>query len=261
MQFLKKNYEKILLGLVLLGLVAAAAFLPFVVMTEKQKLSDARLTITKRPVRPLEPLDLNRFESAIRQTDGSLPLDFATTNRVLNPVRWLRGPNGPVRILPGSELEKLEVIKITPLYLSIGLENVNVSDSGARYVVVVERQAAAKPGQRGRRPYYLSPGDKNDVFTLREVRGPQDAPAALLFELADSGETISIAKDKPFKRVDGYTVDLRYTPESRSYNGRRLGDKIVAGGEEYKIVAITQNEVVLSAPNGKKYTRPYNATP
>jgi hypothetical protein len=40
MDFLKKNYEKILLGVVLLGLAVAVGFLPFKIASEKQKLKD-----------------------------------------------------------------------------------------------------------------------------------------------------------------------------------------------------------------------------
>jgi len=69
-------------------------------------------------------------------------------------------------------------------------------------------------------------------------------------------------KDKPFKRVDGYMADLRYVPEDRRFVGRRVGDRITLAGEDYNIVAITENEVVLSAKsNQKKWTIKYSPTP
>jgi hypothetical protein len=104
-------------------------------------------------------------------------------------------------------------------------------------------------------------GEKKEFFTLREVKGPAENPAVLVLQLGDSEEPISISKERAFQRVDGYTVDLRYTLENRTFPARRVGDKIKIAGEDYIIVAITQNEVVLSAPNGKKYTRPYNPGP
>ena len=55
MQFLKKNYEKILLGLVLLGLVVAAAYLPFRIDDEKQALHELRDKKFDYPVKPLPP--------------------------------------------------------------------------------------------------------------------------------------------------------------------------------------------------------------
>ena len=41
----------------------------------------------------------------------------------------------------------------------------------------------------------------------------------LVLKLADTGQTIQLSKDKPFRRVDGYTADLKYDPE----NGQLVG--------------------------------------
>ena len=259
MQFLKKNYEKILLGLVLLGLVVAVAFLPFLIDTERQAQEDRRRMKFDYPVSPLPPLETNRYNQTIKLASTTLVLDLSSTNKVVNPVRWVKGPNGPMKMTVGDEPKQLEITRIAPLYLNIVLDSINTSDSGSRYVVTVEQQAAAKPSLRAKKPYYLSVGDKKDVFTLREVKGPPDNPAALVLELSDSGEQISISRTKSYNRVDGYMADLLYKGDSRTFLYRRVGDKITIGGEGYNIVAITQNEVVLSAPNGKKYTIRYNA--
>lgn len=242
MQFLKKNYEKILLGLVLLGLVVAAAYLPFRIDDEKSALETLRKKRFEYPVDPLPPLETNRYEMALKRAGAPLSLDLASTNKLFNPVRWLKGPNGPVKMEVGSELEKLDVTNIKPLYLTINLDAVNMSDAGARYVIVVEQQAAPKPGQRGKKPYYVSVGDKKDVFALREIKGPPEAPTAAILELSDSGERVSITKEKPFRRVDGYMADLLYRAETRSFINRRVGDKLKIAGEEYNIVAITQKD-------------------
>jgi hypothetical protein len=260
MQFIKKNYEKILLGLVLFGLVAAAALLPLLVAGEKAGLDEERNKIINRQPKPLPPLELARYDVALKQADTPLGLDFSSTNKLCNPVRWLKGPYGIIKVLPGSELEKLEILKMTPLYLIISLDSVTPSDSGTRYGIAVEQQAAVKPGAK-RKLYYAGKGEKKEAFVLRDVIGSVETPE-LILELADAPEKpVAISKDKPFKRVDGYLADLRYAPENKSFPNRRVGDKIRIAGEDYNIVAITLNEVVLSAPNGKKYTRPYNAAP
>ena len=56
-------------------------------------------------------------------------------------------------------------------------------------------------------------------------------------------------------------VDMKYPPENRTFAGRRIDSTIFFGGNEYKVVAITQDEVVLSAPNQKKWTIKFSATP
>jgi hypothetical protein len=55
---------------------------------------------------------------------------------------------------------------------------------------------------------------------------------------------------------------LRFSPENKNFANRRVGDRLSIAGEEYNIVAISENEVVLSAKsNQKKWTIKYNAAP
>ena len=42
MDFLKKHYEKVMLGVVLLGLAVAVAVLPFMIASEKEKLEEMK---------------------------------------------------------------------------------------------------------------------------------------------------------------------------------------------------------------------------
>ena len=76
----------------------------------------------------------------------------------------------------------------------------------------------------------------------------------MILELSDTGQEVTLKKDAEFKRVDGYAADLRYSPESRTFAGKRVGDTIVIARETYNIVAITKTDVVLSASSGKKTT-------
>ena len=260
MQFLKKNYEKILLGLVLVGLVVAVVFLLFLVSSEKQRLEELRNSIINRPVKPLEAPVLTAQEGLIQRATLPVVLDLSTTNRLVNPLRWQKSANGqPFISESGPGFKILQVIKSTPLYFTISLDSVTLSDSGARYAIGVDQQAGAKP--KGKRQFYVSVGEKKEPFILREAKGPADNPTALVLELTDTGEQGSISKDKPFRRVDGYMVDMKYPPENRTFQNRRIDSTIFFGGNEYKIVAITQDEVVLSAPNQKKWTIKFSAAP
>jgi hypothetical protein len=268
MQFLKKNYEKILLGLVMCGLVVAVGFLPFLVTSEKAKLEEQRTSLISRPVRPLESPVTERYDLMLRQVKTPAALDLTSTNRLFNPLRWVKSPQQqvPWPQPPGRELDKLEIVRMTNLFLIVTLDTISTSDSGTRYGITVEKQAAAKANERGKRTAYAAKGDKKESFTLRDVKGPPENPTALILELPDADKPVSITKDKPFLRVDGYLADLKYSPENRSFPNRRANDpvngKIVVSGEQYNIVAILENEVVLSAAsNGKKYTIRYNAAP
>ena len=120
---------------------------------------------------------------------------------------------------------------------------------------------------RGRRTKYASKGEKveygerKESFVVRDVQGPPENPTALLLDLSDPEQTVSVAPNKPYQRVDGYLASLRYVPENRSIPNRREGDKFLVAGEEYSIVTITETEVILQGKNQKKWTIKYNPGP
>jgi hypothetical protein len=261
MDFVKKNYEKILLGFVLFGLVAAVVFLLILVGNEKQRLDDLRNSIINRPVRPLEPPLMTDADILLQRATHEVALDFGEPHRVFNPLRWVKNPTTGqlIKMMAGSITNQLQVTKSTPLYYTVSLDSVSMTESGARYGIGVDEQAGSRP--KGKQPYYMSVGEKKGPFILREVKGPPDNPTAVVLEFVDSGDQISISKEKPYRRVDGYMVDLKYLPENRTFPNRRVDSTINFGGSEYKVVAITQDEVVLSAPNQKKWTIRFSAAP
>ena len=58
MDFIKKNYEKIILSVVLLGVVGALVALPFVIQQDKEDTTAMVTSVTSPKVKPLDPLDL-----------------------------------------------------------------------------------------------------------------------------------------------------------------------------------------------------------
>jgi hypothetical protein len=77
----------------------------------------------------------------------------------------------------------------------------------------------------------------------------------LIIELGDTKEHVSVAKTKDFRRPAGFEVDLKYPVENKTFPNLRLGSTLTVGGDQYIIVAINENEVVMSARlNDKKYT-------
>ena len=271
MDFVKKHYEKILLGFVLLGLVGALVFLPFMIARDQQQLREWSYGFVHPKAMPLPGLDLGRETNALERLQSPYKLDFSTTNKLFNSVPWQRTPDGVLhKISAGNEVSLAVVTKITPLYLILTLDSVETNsietnELGARYVISMERQASALPSQRGKRQHYASVGDKvgekNDAFIVRSASGSPADPGTLklMVQLTDTGETATVSKDKPFRRVDGYTTDLKCDPEKKTWQGQRLGANLKFAGDDYIIVAIDQNSVVLSArSNQKKTTLPYN---
>jgi hypothetical protein len=266
MDFVKKHYEKILLGFVLLGLVVALVFLPYLISRDRAISDETRKGITSQSVAPLPPLDLTEQSNVIQRLQSSNMLDFETTNRLFNPVEWQKAKNNTViKIESGKEVgpQAVVITRITPLYLIVTLDSVGTNESGARYVISVERQAAVKAWQRNKRQHYALVGEKNEAFTVTTVKGLPEDPTQLVLRLTDTGETATVSKDKPFRRVDGYMASLKYSPkyspEAKTWEDQRIDDKLKFANDDYIIVAISENEVILSAKsNLKKTTLTYN---
>ena len=259
MDFLKKHYEKILLSVVLIGLVGALLYMAWSIPSEQQKVRQKGDVIIAGHVTPLTNLDLTAQSNIIAQLNSPYHLDFDTTNKLFNPVEWVRTPDGRLIKATGTSPHAAVVTSITPLYMALTLDSIETNELGARYVIGVERQAAPYPYMRRKQERYVSTDDaKKDVFTLLRVVGPPGNPDYLVLRLADSGETIQLSQSKPYRRVDGYTADVKYDPDKKSWTGQRLGNHLLFAGDDYTIVDISSNEVVLSAlSNQKKWTLRY----
>src|SRR5208337_3191249 len=116
MEFIKRNYEKIILSLVLLGLVGALAFMPFVIYYDQQQMEDKKATVIPRKVEPLPDLDLSREQAVLDRLKASYDLDFSKGHKLFNPVQWQKDKNGNL-VRAGDLGPNVAVVtKITPLY-------------------------------------------------------------------------------------------------------------------------------------------------
>jgi hypothetical protein len=258
MDFLKKHYEKIILSLVLLGLVGALVFLPVLISIDQQKLDDMKNAVLVKSPKPLPFLDMSQFDNVLGRLNSPVGYDFSTTNKLFNPMQWqITADKKLIKIKNGSEIgaEAVVITKIAPLYFVLTLDSVITNALGAppRYVIDVERPAAVNPALRRRTQRFASVDDpKTDIFTLQRVVGAAENPDQLILKLADTGETVTLSKDKPYQRPDAYTADLKYDPEKFSKTAQRIGAVLKCNGDDYNIIAISQNEVVLLQESNQK---------
>jgi hypothetical protein len=191
-------------------------------------------------------------------------VDFSAPNKLFNPMLWQKTADGRLIKVDATNIgpNAVAITKMVPLYLRLKLNDVTTTDSGARCKIVIENEAAVNLRDR-KKEKYCRLGDKNETFALRDIKTSPDDPtnAAVVLELNDTGQRATVTKDQPFQRVDGYMVDLKYAPENKTWSNRRVGASLSFNGEDYNIVAITENEVVLSAKsNQKKWTINYKAS-
>lgn len=260
MDFLKKNYEKFLLGVVLLALAVLALSLQFKIEHEKQALSDKRESLIMFHPSALKPIDETRFNAVYERLERPGGLDFSKSHNLFNPVQWQKAADGHlIKVQNGSEIgpQAVLVTKMNPLFTTITFES--IGESGSNYVVSVTRDADPNPKNRRKKSAIYEVGTKGDFVTLQEVKGAPDKPE-LNFIMEDTGEKIAVTMDSPHQRVDGYSVDLKYDPEKLVWPARRVGARLTFAGDDYAVAAINliatnQYEVVLSSKStGKKTT-------
>jgi len=259
MQFLKKHYEKILLGVVLAGLIGVLVFMLFYIAADKEEMDRHANDIINTSTKALPDLDLTTNSEAMTRLQSPFVLDFETGNKVFNPFEWVKtSGNVLVRKDIKTGPQVVAVTSITPLCLVLTLDQVVTNGTDVRYVFGVENQAAAMVWKRRKQEHYASKGDKNDTFILEDVKGAAENPDAFVLKLLDTGETVTLLPTKSFRRIDAYAADFRYDPEKRVFRDRRVGDKVSFGGTDYIVVEVSQNELILSdQSNGKKTPLPF----
>jgi hypothetical protein len=91
MDFLKKHYEKIILGVVLIGLAVAVAVLPFFISSEKDKLTQMKTAVLHPKVKPLTNLDLTLPEQALQANGHTRGNRFWAPKPVIQPDAMAKG--------------------------------------------------------------------------------------------------------------------------------------------------------------------------
>jgi hypothetical protein len=265
MEFLKKHYEKVILSVVLLGLLVAAALLPIWVANEKRALEEIENSIISTPRKELKPVNVSTNEATLQRLQKPEHLRLSSGHNVFNPVLWKRRPDGTLlKIQTGTEEgpAALTITGISPLYLRIEFDGAVGTGDNLQYRFKITREAERSPGKRAPTTRSVpNVGSKNDVFLLKEMK-PKDNPAEFVLELADTKETVTVTKDKPFSQVAGYIANLKYDPEKMTFLNRRLDDRLIFASDTNKIVAITATNVTVEAlSNTKRTTITYKGAP
>jgi hypothetical protein len=264
MQFLKTNYEKVLLSIVLLGLAIAAATLPLQVANVRAELEETRRTLTVRvKPKPFQPADewLANSRQTVARLQTPLDLELAGGHNLFNPVPWRRVDNRLIPIRDDSYFGPgaVKITQIRDLFLTVALDGIDQSEP-PRYRVSVLNETDSNPRPDTRTVSTASP--RNNLIELVGVEGPPAEPDALVLKVRGFDHAIRVAPGQKFQRVVGHAADLTYENTRQTWSNQRVGRTIRLNdqGENYKIVAIKHNEVVLESPAKKKTTLKHDAT-
>jgi hypothetical protein len=271
-QLCRQHYEKLILIAALLLLAAAVVYLYQASQEEERLIQEKPRELQRKAAKPVPPVNLAPFEAALKEATNRPTLNFSGKHNLFNPVKWQQArPGSPiVKVETGKEVgvESVQIVRITPLYLSIAFDRVATSGTApditvAGYQTVVTNEIATIPRMR-RLPQFIPPNTTNSqVFVLTEVKGPPEAPTEFIATLRDfNNEKISFGPGKPYTRIVGYEAELKYPVLGRTYPRLRKESAVDIDGEPYKIVDIAPTRVVLSDDsNGKRYAIEQVAAP
>jgi hypothetical protein len=263
MEFLKKHYEKIVLCLVLLGLAAAAVWMRMAIervhgsmgpAPEAPRRDTPRRGKATASSTTMPPLDLSSNEATLAQMTNLPSFTLSGDHNLFNSVTWKRKSDGTLLKIVKTGPDALVVTNITKLYTVIAYDHASGNGSGV-YVMAIQQHSDPQHPKRPVTEYAKKDEKmKSGLYIIRDIKGDADDPSELDLELPATGETVAVAKDKPYEWVDSCVADLRYENESKTLSKVHVNDFITLDGEQYKIVEITTNAVRIQFNRTTKVT-------
>ena len=260
MEQVKEHYEKAILGLAMLALVYVA----YGVFTDNSEEDIAKqIQDRSRPdleqKKEMSPMDMRRYHGTLARLENAKPLDLSNPHNLFNPVQWRVTRQGTtLKVELGNEIGAgaIELIETRPLYLKIEYRGTTGTAPNTRYRFAVTREAAEIKKKRLRMTTSAQLNDKDtrDLFTMIKIVGDPADPTAFELQLANNAGNITVEKGKLFQRIDGYTANLKYGPDNKTYANKRVRDKLFFADDGHNIVAIGKREVVLSTASTSKRT-------
>ena len=254
------HYEKIILSVILLALLAAAALLPFRVAQNRETIRQALELGERARKKEQQPVDTAAFESSLKRLRKAPDLDLSGGHNLFNPVVWKKGRDGTLfKVVKGDEDGPggLSISGIRPLKFVVEYDGIQTSGETKRYRFRVLDEG--KGGRGGGKRQVFATTDaasKKDLFVVTKVNGPADDPVSLEIRLTDSGQVATVSKEAPFERIAGYEADLEHKKLGGRFTNVRAKQPggIRLGSQTYNIVAITKDEVTVQSSTSKRWT-------
>lgn len=265
MDYLKNHYEKVILGVVLLGVVIFAALLPGKIQATQEGLREKLKAPEAGPPKMAKALEMGSFSSALAANANPAPMVLSGDHNLFNPVRWRRiiagQPPEPDRG-DDPDLKYLTVTAIRPLTNAVWFDSVSGTGTSMRYQFMVLNEGSAQPSSRRatRRSVNPAVGQKiQGVLTITEIRGPVGDPNEVVVEMADDKQIMVLGRGgraQGFSKVAGYEADMFFQPANRAMKSVRVGYPIMLGpGKFWKVIAIDEVSVTIEDRTQKRETK------
>jgi hypothetical protein len=253
MEFLRKHYEKIVLCLVLLGVAAAVVWMRLNRAKIQEELTQP-LNVAEPKTAPEKPFDWGPYQQAIQQIGKPPPVNLSGAHNLFNPVIWKRKGDELFKILQTGP-DALVLLDTIPLYTIISYER---PTDAPIYVMSAQQHVDLRQPLKAVKVEFVKKNEKtkSGLFIVRGIKGAENDPEAINLEITQSGDTNAwVSTNAPYKLVDGYIADLKYSPDpSVPLLKRHVGDKFNLDNEWYKIVEITNGAVRVENMHTTKQT-------
>jgi len=264
----RQHYEKLILTVALLVLAGACYFLYQARVVEEEKIKAIPGDFKTRKVKPVHAADITGIQAALQHAERPVPVNLSGPHYLFNPVEWRldRATQTPVKIRSEKDVgvQAMQLVGTKPLQLQIVFGSPTTSGAEDQLVVLGylthSTNETIHPRSTLRKvSTVVNVGETNRqaVFYLREVKGDVRQPTELVGELKEfGGEKFTFAPGRPYTRVLTYEAELRHKPNpEKKYLGIRTNSVVDIEGQNYKVVDITPERVVLSDDsNGKQYS-------
>ncbi len=178
---------------------------------------------------PPVPIDLSTNQMALAQITNPPPVILSGEHNLFNPVAWKRKPNGELSKILKTGPDALSILNITALYTIVAYDH--PSGNGAIYVMTFQTNVdLLRPGHKTPEFAKKDVKPKSGLYIIRGIKGAAEDPTELDLEIPDTGETVSVSKDNPYKHVDSYMADMKYDPESKNFSEKHVNDTITLDG-------------------------------
>lgn len=271
MDFFKKHYEKAVLSLVLLALAVVAVLIFVEVGTFKQNLDEQLKNRTGVKKKELKVVDLSADRAVLKRLSAPVDVPLGGDHPVFTGTRWKKTSSGdaaPDTSRANQGPAGISGLTTSPLYLSVEFSKAAGTPDAPRYEFVIGRDFEKQPAKRGNLTLSAKPGEgirlpgqKTDLFRLLEVKGPPMEPTDISIQLTSGNERAVVGARKPYRQVMGHSAQFTYGVEKRVFRNVRVDDSLPLSGVTYKVVAITDGEIVISAPNQVRSTIKAGLTP
>lgn len=265
----KAHYEKVILGVVLLGLLTMVV-LEFLSMrsVRAELATDPMALVNRFGGGKAKPIEFTNQAELLRMAKEPVPFDLSKGHYVFNPRTWKMYSNILIHVRSGKEfgIGALIITNIARVELKLTAKVSGTEDRPNYSIQGSDELLPPFPlGHKIQRSLVVT---STPVKIAEQFGVPQNTVSVILhgakgdfesqsvsldMELRYGGETnrVRLLQNKTNSYLRGYTASMVYTPANRTelnvpFPRKRVGTQIHLDGEVYTIMEMTEGKVVFS---------------